>query len=69
MLLNFREQIAYCNAQASSARLCAQTATDSKIKQEYRDLERRWTSLADCYRYVEAAESDIHRQKARVASI
>ena len=56
MLLKISEHIRVCLARASEARERAQATSDPDNKSEYLDMEQRWMTLAESYRFVERAD-------------
>jgi hypothetical protein len=69
VLLKISVQIADCLARAADARERAQAIAEPKIKAMYFDLENRWMTLAESYRFVERADrflDDAPRHRLRV---
>jgi hypothetical protein len=68
MLLKLTAEIAECYRHAAYARERANCTTDPAIKQDFLDMEHRWSSLARSYEFAEqllAYTREVERRSPR----
>jgi hypothetical protein len=68
MLQNAQHDVAYCHQRAEESRRMAARETNPGRRQEFLDMEARWTRLATSYEFSDRLNSQRIERSARPAS-
>lgn len=66
MLNNLSEQVRECHRHAEQCAWQASVHTDSKLKDSYLEMERRWLTLARSYEFTQRLEDFSNETKRRI---